>query len=101
MVAGSIAACKLSCTVVINGVCSRRLVAIRGITAGAVHATIELRMLLIQWVDDTVSLFPWVTINGFADDSTLEAAGSPKLVDQTVGGATRYLTKAVEDIGME
>ena len=46
----SIAAYKIGRIIVVDGVCSYMLYALRGITAGSVFATIELRVLLIKSV---------------------------------------------------
>ena len=97
----SIAAYKLGRCIVIDGICSKLLVAVRGITAGSVHATIELRLLLIEWLDDTVRLYRHITISVYVDDTSLESSGSGKVVEETVVGAVRYFTGALIDIGMD
>ena len=52
----SLAAYRLPRAIGVEGVYSRQIVACRGITAGSVHAMIELRLLLIQWMDETVNI---------------------------------------------
>ena len=75
-----IAAYRLGRVIRINGVVSRTIFATRGITAGAVHATTELRLVLIHWVDKVVANVMYVTITFYVDDSSFEAAGSERLV---------------------
>ena len=72
-----------------------------GITAGAVHATIELMVLLIQWMDETVSRFRPITATLCVDDSGFEAAGPRELVKRTVVGATGHFTGQLQAIGMD
>jgi hypothetical protein len=96
----SIKAYQLPRTVVIDGICSALVLALRGITAGAGHATVELRLLIIQWVDETLTLF-MVTISVYVDDASIEAAGSSKFVRHHVAGATKYFTEAMREVGME
>ena len=52
----SLASSSLPRAVGVAGVYAKLVVATRGITAGAVFATIELRVLLIQWIDEACSL---------------------------------------------
>ena len=77
------------------------MVAGRGITAGSVHATIELRLLLIEWFDDTVRTFSLITITVYVDDTSLESAGSSRTVVDTVVGAVKHFTTALFNIGMD
>eukprot|EP00973_Karenia_brevis_P009309 1260699-Karenia_brevis.AAC.1 len=58
----SLAAYSLQRTIGIDGIFSTMVVAVRGITAGSVHATIELRVLLIQFLDEAYGQFPYVTL---------------------------------------
>jgi hypothetical protein len=97
----SIAAYKLGRTIVVDGVCTAIIWANRGITAGSVHATIELRVLLIQWLDETVAKFRLVTMSVYVDDTGIEAAGPALAVKRSVIGATKHFTKSLEHIGME
>ena len=68
--------------------CSRLVVATRGITAGAVHATIELRLLLIQPLDTALHANPHASVSAYVDDVTIEAVGTEQLVHGSVVGAT-------------
>jgi hypothetical protein len=96
----SIRAYQLPRTIIIDGVCSALVLALRGITAGAGHATVELRLLLIQWVDETLTLF-MVTFTVFVDDASIEAGGSSKFVRHNVAWATKHFTDEMIKIGME
>eukprot|EP00969_Alexandrium_andersonii_P283942 12553088-Alexandrium_andersonii.AAC.1 len=75
----SIAAYRLPRTVSVAAVCSRLVIATRGITAGAVHATIELRLLLIQPLDSAHTAFPRASISAYVDDVTIEAVATEML----------------------
>jgi len=97
----SIAAYRLGRCIAIDGICSELMVASRGITAGAVHATIELRLLLIQWLDETVQLYRHIVITVYVDDTSFEASGSDRVVCEAVVGAVRHFTKAVVRTGGE
>ena len=97
----SIAAYRLSRCITIEGVCSVLLQATRGITAGAVHATIELRLLLIQWLDETVSLYRHIVVTVYVDDTSFEASGSERIVCSSVVGAVRHFTQSLIEVGME
>ena len=77
------------------------IVAIRGITAGSVHATSELRVLLIQWLDETIALFPLASLTVYVDGTSIEATGPPLAVKLTVAGATKHFTKCLRRIGMD
>ncbi len=73
----SIAAYRLLRTLTANGICSTLLLPGSGIIAGAVHSTIELRLLLIQWMDDAVALFPsLLSVTAYVDDVSLESLGT-------------------------
>ena len=95
-----IQAYRLLRTVVVDGLCSSLMRASRGITAGAVHATVELRLLLIECVS-CASLVRYCTITLYVDDSTLEAVGPAPVVRRAVVEAARIFTSAVQAMGME
>jgi hypothetical protein len=97
----SIAAYRLSRCIIIDGICSVLMLAGRSITAGAVHATIELRLLLIEWLDDTVRLYKMIVVTVFVDDTSLESSGTQSTVIETTIGAVQYFTAALIAIGME
>ena len=97
----SLAAYRLARVVVVGGVCAETEWACRGIVAGAVHATIELRVLLLQWAEETTRLYRLVTLTLYVDDASLEAAGPPAMVKQEVTGAIKHFVDAVEAMGMD
>ena len=97
----SIAAYRLARTITVDGVCSVLLVATRGITAGAVHATIELRVLIMHWMDQVVVEFPLATITVYVDDTSIESYGTMRTVEHSVVGAVRKFTTSMRSIGME
>ena len=97
----SIAAYRLARCIVIDGICSVLMVVGRGITAGSVHATIELRLLLIEWLDKTVNLFPLISITVYEDDTSLESSGSSRTVVEAVVGVVKHFTLALISIGMD
>ena len=66
----------LSC----NDVCSSIMNASRGITTCAVHATVELRLTLISFLDDLTQVQPSVTIIIYVDDTSFEASGTDKTI---------------------
>jgi hypothetical protein len=71
-------------TIVVDGVYTCLMLATRGIVAGSVTATIELRALLIEFLDDTSRLFPRAILSVYVDDTGVEAMGPPAAVVQTV-----------------
>ena len=62
------------------------VVACRGFTAGAGHATTELRVMLIRIIDRALCLFPAVTPTLFVDDLSAEATGPEQHVKRNLGG---------------
>jgi len=96
----SIRAYRLHRTLVVEGLCSALLCATRGITAGAVHATVELRLLLIEAMSQA-SLVMYVTITLYVDDATLEAIGPAPVVRCALVEATRIFTAALQSMRME
>jgi hypothetical protein len=97
----SIAAYRLGRTIIIDGICSLLVWATRGITAGSVFATIELRVLLLQWLDETASISRIVTLTVYVDDTSIEASGPEVSVKNAVSRATKHFTNSLRRIGME
>ena len=60
--------------------CAKVLRPMRGITAGAVFATIELRLLLIQWLDEATKLSPCVSLTLYVYDISVEAVASETVI---------------------
>ena len=42
------------------------------------HSTIEMRLLLIRCVDDTIYMFPEVVVTLYVDDTSIEGVGPPR-----------------------
>lgn len=96
----SIAAHLLARSICIEGVCSRLLDASCGITAGAAHATIELRLLLIEWLGDTVRLYLHMVVTAYVDDTSFEASGSSRSVGRTVIWAMQAFMRGPKAVGI-
>ena len=65
------------------------------------HATIELRLLLIQWLDETLHIYRHIVITVYVDDGSFESSGSAQLVGDTVVGAVRHFTQSLVAVGMD
>ena len=87
----SIAAYKLGRVIVVEGICSYIMYAVRGITAGSVLATVELRVLLIKSVDLVIYRHSTVDVTVYVDDTSIESYGHPKFVVPEVIAATKCL----------
>ena len=96
-----ISAYRLGRVVLVCGVVSNVIFASRGITAGAVHATTELRLLLIRIMDDISYRVPFLIITLYVDDSSFEAVGSKKVVIAAVSKAVQLFANAMCSVGME
>ena len=97
----SIAAYRLPRVLAIARCCSRLIRAHRGITAGAVHATTELRVLIIDFMDSLVKLCPVVRWKVYVDDAGADAIASEEVLIESVAGATAELCRNFVAIGME
>ena len=67
---------------VIDGCCSRVVIATRGLTAGSVLATIELRILLVEWADRAVAMTIFTRLTVYVDDATIETIGTRRLIEK-------------------
>ncbi len=99
----SLAAYRLPRTVGIDGVYSRTIVAVLGITAGSVIATVELKILLFKVVTSTEKAWPMVRLSLYVDDMDIEASHPSEAVARnTVAGATDHAVHLMEDeLGLE
>ena len=84
---------SLGRAIVVDGVSSTLIYATRGITAGSVFATIELRVLLIRCMDRVVYRFPSVSLTVYVDDTGFEAVGLARHIINVIVGATRCLVE--------
>ena len=64
----------------IDGIYSRCIVAVLGITAGSGFATTELRLLLLDVIESTYVLWANVQLTLYVEDLTIEAIGDARLV---------------------
>lgn len=88
----SIASYCLGRVICVDCIVSSIIFATRSITAGSVLATIEMRLLLIRSIDDTMYKFPDVEVTVYVDDTSLEGVGPPMKVLRFVAEAIRFLT---------
>ena len=89
-------------TIVINGTCSRIIIAVCSITAGSGFATSELRVLLLDVIDSTYKIWSGISLAVFVDDFTADAAGTESEVTRLVVGATAHIIHCLEvDLEME
>ena len=72
----SLAAYRLQRVIGVEGLYSRPIVASRGITAGSGFATPELRVLLLDVIDNACSLYPWIGLAVYVDDMTVYKRGT-------------------------
>ena len=96
-----VAAYRIGRAIGVDGIFSAIILATRGIVAGSVTATTELRALLIEFLDETVSIYKSIDLTVYVDDSGIESIGSMASVTREVIGATRHITNALVEIGME
>ena len=75
----SLAAYRLHHSVGVDGIHSRLIVATRGITAGSGFATTELRILLLDIIDDTYKLQPLIGLAVYVDDMTPYLSGPSRV----------------------
>ena len=97
----SIAAYLLGRVICVDGVVSSIISATRSITAGSVLATIEMRLLLIRCVDETVYRFPEVVVTLYVDDTSIEGVGPARRIVTEVSEATRFLVNGFLGMGLE
>eukprot|EP00973_Karenia_brevis_P068421 9516999-Karenia_brevis.AAC.1 len=79
----------------IDGCCSPAVWATRGLTAGSVLATIELRVLLIQWADEISSRALHSRFTVYVDDVTIETVGTVRIVKRHHARVTNSFTTAL------
>ena len=71
----------------------------RGMTAGSVVATIELRDLLIKSVDIVLYCFRLVTAIVYIDDTSLEGSSPPRILVPEIARAIKCLADELAHIG--
>ena len=63
-----LAAYRMGRRITMNGIVSHVIFALRGLTAGSVTATTEMRCLMLRTLDFVVRAFPAVPLQGYVDD---------------------------------
>ena len=81
--------------------CSELVYATRSIVAGAIHASIELRVLLLSCAEETGALHHMTTLTVYVDDTGIEPAGPAAAVKRAVVGAARHFGDSIQAMGME
>ena len=97
----SIAAYRLPRVLMIAQCCSKLVWPSRGITAGAVHATTELRVLIIDFFDSLIILCPTIHWKVYVDDASGDGVASENVLVDSLSQATLELCRCFVDIGME
>ena len=92
----SLDAYRCTRTLVDNKVCSRLILALCGITAGSGTAATELRMLVLDVIDQAYVLFPTISLIVFVDDFTIEFAGTFYHVRWHLSRATDFIVNFFE-----
>ena len=93
----SLAAYRAARVIDVDGVVSRSITAVDGITAGSGFATTELRVLLLTLVDATYEFYREIRFTFFVDDVTIEAFGEPHNVHTKNAMATSFVIHHFED----
>ena len=75
--------------------------AMRGIVAGSGLATTEMRLVMINIVEQALLAHPTVTPNLFVDDLSEEHTGDDDIIVRELGGFTESVSQRIEDDGME
>ena len=84
------------------GLCySKTMVATCGITAAAVMATIELRVLFIQFLDYAAAISPLTYLTVYVDDMSIETAGPEGVVSSALIPVLRYIASCATSLRME
>ena len=93
----SVASYRLMRTIGIDGAYSRMVTATRGITAGSVFATSELRIIMLDAMDYTTRIWPSISLSVYVDDCTLEHSGPGTRPAAIVAGASDTIINYLED----
>ena len=86
--------------VIIDGACSRAILATQGITAGSGFATEELCCLLLDVMDELKETLPKTALALYVDDGTVEAEGSRRDTAGMLKCATRILVDGMKKVGL-
>ena len=88
-------------TVMVDGACSRTVLAAQGLTAGSGFATEELCVLMLDVMDELEIELPTAGLALYVDDGTVEVDGSQKFVAESLETAIQVLVKGVAQVGLE
>ena len=94
----SLAAYLLARVLDIDGCCSVLVWASRGLAAGSVLATIELRVLLIEFADMATSMSLYCRITLYVDDATVETVCTSRGIRKEHARVTNAFTEALIQI---
>ena len=97
----SLKAYLLGRVLVVEGCCSRIVFATRGLTAGSVLATCELRVLLLQWADRAASIALYCRLTVYVDDVTIETVGIATIVLDKHVAVTNAFTADLQAMRLE
>ena len=97
----SLAGYRLPRTLLVQGACSKLVIATRGITAGAGHAVVELRVLLAELWDRVHRLHPSIDLSVYVDDTGIEAKGTVKHIMRVLPAATKVVAEGLGELRME
>ena len=96
----SLASYQLRRVVGVGGIFSDYIMPIRELAAGSVHATRELRALMIGVFDQVRHLRPSAMLTVYVDDGTIECAGTEKTMLETATLATEMACEGLVQGGM-
>ena len=97
----AIATYKLPRVIRVGGAISDLVWAVRGIVAGSGLATTEMRLVMIDIVDQASMAHPSVTPTLFVDDLSSEQAGDHDFIEGELGGFTRHVVIRIHEDCME
>ena len=97
----SIASYQLDRVVGVGAVLANPLRAGRGITAGSVFATAEMRIVMIEALDEAVARYVRIMLTCYVDDVSFEMASRSALVQVELTSAVKVFTVIMREAGME
>ncbi len=93
----SLAAYRLARSIGTDGVFSRILVAVRGITAGSGFATTELRLFMLDTMIELKSRWPVLSTQLYVDDLTISASGVAERLLRLLDRVLQFLVSRLQD----
>ena len=92
----SLAAYLIPRAVRVGGVYAATVIATRGITAGSALATAELRLLLIEWLDEVAWSCALISLTVYVDDIAIEAVATEALLVECLVAAVRLVVERLQ-----